>query len=393
LEPRATIHTTKGDIVAEIDLEMVPITAQNFLNLSQSGFYAGTKFHRISKGFVIQGGDPNTKSTDTSKWGYGGPGYTIPDEFHPALRHNASGVLSMATSGPDTGGSQFFITLRAAPELDDRHSVFGHVLSGMDVVQAIEAGAIVGGSNDGRPVDPVTITNITIQMPTMDPALVHRSALLVPIIGEKASDGHSNVTFAMVVRNTGTVRDTITLTANAPAGWTSDLENPAPQVPAGTSRVVLVTFHPPAAGFDQPATLSVRGAPTNGGNPALAFMFADKAALGTAPTLGHNVTADYVGFLEDGRVFDTSIATLFKDTPDLITMASVYRNHSSYAPITFQVGKGVVQGFSNLALATRVNQTGVARLPFAQAYPSGDMYKNALVHRNLLFEMHVVGTS
>jgi cyclophilin family peptidyl-prolyl cis-trans isomerase len=126
----ATFKTAKGDIVVELYADRAPRTVENFINLARAGFYDGTTFHRVINGFMAQGGDPTGTGT-------GGPGYQFGDEFHPSLRHDAAGVLSMANAGPGTNGSQFFITHGPTPHLDDRHSVFGKVVSGMDVVRAI----------------------------------------------------------------------------------------------------------------------------------------------------------------------------------------------------------------------------------------------------------------
>ncbi len=138
---QATIKTTKGDITFELYRDKAPITTDNFLQLAKSGFYNDIIFHRVIPDFMIQVGDPLTK--DESKkamWGTGGPGYKIQDEFHPDLKHDSPGIVSMANSGPNTGGSQFFITHVATPWLDGKHAVFGKVTEGMDVVNAIEQG-------------------------------------------------------------------------------------------------------------------------------------------------------------------------------------------------------------------------------------------------------------
>jgi cyclophilin family peptidyl-prolyl cis-trans isomerase len=127
---QARFKTERGDIVVELYADRAPLTVENFVNLARSGFYDGTTFHRVIAGFMAQGGDP----TGT---GRGGPGYQFGDEFHPELRHDGPGVLSMANAGPGTNGSQFFITYGPTPHLDDRHSVFGRVTEGMDVLNSI----------------------------------------------------------------------------------------------------------------------------------------------------------------------------------------------------------------------------------------------------------------
>jgi cyclophilin family peptidyl-prolyl cis-trans isomerase len=126
----AVFQTEMGNFEAELFAAQAPKTVNNFVFLARDGFYDGTTFHRVIRGFMAQGGDP----TGT---GRGGPGYRFADEFHPALRHNAAGILSMANAGPGTNGSQFFITFSPTPHLDDHHTVFGQVTAGMDVVTKI----------------------------------------------------------------------------------------------------------------------------------------------------------------------------------------------------------------------------------------------------------------
>lgn len=128
----ANFVTEKGPVKIRLFAEEAPETVNNFVFLARDGYFDGTTFHRVIEDFMVQGGDP----TGT---GMGGPGYSIPDEFHPELRHDRPGILSMANAGPNTGGSQFFITYVATPWLDDRHAVFGEVVDGMDVVGAIRA--------------------------------------------------------------------------------------------------------------------------------------------------------------------------------------------------------------------------------------------------------------
>jgi peptidyl-prolyl cis-trans isomerase B (cyclophilin B) len=126
----AILHTDKGDITLQLFAKETPRMVNNFVFLARQGFYDGTIFHRVIKDFMSQGGDP----TGT---GRGGPGYRFADEFHPQLRHDQSGVLSMANAGPNTNGSQFFITHVPTPWLDKKHSVFGRVTKGMEVLLSI----------------------------------------------------------------------------------------------------------------------------------------------------------------------------------------------------------------------------------------------------------------
>ncbi|MDP2841323.1 MAG: peptidylprolyl isomerase [Candidatus Methanoperedens sp.] len=128
----AVLETVKGTIKFELKETEAPITTKNFIDLAQKGFYNGLSFHRVIRGFMIQGGCPKGDGT-------GGPGYSIRDEFHPKLKHT-KGAVSMANAGPNSGGSQFFITEAPQPHLDGKHSVFGQVTEGQNVVESIKKG-------------------------------------------------------------------------------------------------------------------------------------------------------------------------------------------------------------------------------------------------------------
>jgi peptidyl-prolyl cis-trans isomerase A (cyclophilin A) len=164
----AQFVTSEGNFTVRLFDQEAPKTVENFVGLAEGTkqwtdpktnqkvtrpYYDGVIFHRVIDGFMVQSGDPLGQ-------GIGGPGYTFGDEFHPKLRHNKAGILSMANRGPNTNGGQFFITLGATPHLDDRHSVFGEVTEGMDVVRKI--GSTATGPQD-RPVKPIVIQTIKIE--------------------------------------------------------------------------------------------------------------------------------------------------------------------------------------------------------------------------------------
>lgn len=152
MRTKISIETNYGNMEAELYDDLVPKTAENFKKLAEKGFYNGTIFHRVIKDFMIQGGDP----TGT---GMGGPGYTIKDEFVSSLKHTKKGLFSMANSGPNTGGSQFFITLVATPWLDNKHAIFGELKKGLDILEKI--GNTETDRND-KPLKEVKITKVTV---------------------------------------------------------------------------------------------------------------------------------------------------------------------------------------------------------------------------------------
>jgi cyclophilin family peptidyl-prolyl cis-trans isomerase len=149
----AHFETSMGNFTIELFEQQAPKTVENFVTLAEKKFYDGVIFHRVIDGFMIQGGDP----TGT---GRGGPGYQFADEFHPQLKHNSEGTLSMANAGPNTNGSQFFITLTATPHLDGKHAVFGKVVEGMDVVKKIGKTPTKAGD---RPATDVVMKTVKIE--------------------------------------------------------------------------------------------------------------------------------------------------------------------------------------------------------------------------------------
>jgi peptidyl-prolyl cis-trans isomerase A (cyclophilin A) len=172
----ARLKTSLGDIVVRLEEQKVPNTVANFVGLATGSIdwkdpktgqsmkgtpcYDGVRFHRVIPGFMIQCGDPFSRYTDSAdSWGRGGPGYRFEDEFHPELRHTGAGVMSMANSGPNTNGAQWFITEGPTPHLDKKHSVFGNVVSGQDVVKKI---ANAPRSPRDRPNEDVVLQKVEI---------------------------------------------------------------------------------------------------------------------------------------------------------------------------------------------------------------------------------------
>ena len=149
----AVMKTSAGTITIKLFEQQAPLTTANFIKLAQQGFYDKTIFHRVIPGFMVQGGDPTGTGT-------GGPGYLIPDEFGQGLSHDRRGIVSMANAGPNTGGSQFFITVAPTPWLDGHHSIFGEVIDGMDVVDKM---VLAPRTEHDRPRDDIRIEKITLQ--------------------------------------------------------------------------------------------------------------------------------------------------------------------------------------------------------------------------------------
>ena len=149
----AEFNTNKGIFKIELFGDKAPITVGNFLKLVDDGFYNGLIFHRVIPDFMVQAGCPHGT-------GRGGPGYTIRDEFHPDLKHDSKGILSMANAGPNTGGSQFFITVAPTPWLDKKHAIFGKVIEGMEIVETISK---VEKDRYDKPLNDIVINSITLK--------------------------------------------------------------------------------------------------------------------------------------------------------------------------------------------------------------------------------------
>ncbi|GJM45376.1 MAG: peptidylprolyl isomerase [Gemmatimonadota bacterium] len=268
----AVFETTMGDIVCQLHYDKVPVTVANFVGLAigeqeftdtttgetaTRPFYDGLKFHRVIKDFMIQGGCPLGN-------GRGGPGYSFSDEFHPDLRHNGPGILSMANSGPATNGSQFFITHVATPWLDDKHSIFGKVVLGQDVVDAMAA-VPMKGAQKSLPVEDIMLTSLKIVR-----------------TGEAAEAFDWKAEFAKEGE----------LIAKMQEQKEKEMAERAER--EKTEIVTMCT------------TLGLDIANAVEGDKGLKWIVRE-AGTGAQPTKGETITAHYTGYLSNGTKFDSSV--------------------------------------------------------------------------------------
>lgn len=384
--PQVLVETSLGDLTLALDRERAPDTTAHFLDLVGERFYDDTFAHRVIRGFVVQAGDPNTRDDDPSNDGRGNSGELIADEFNPTLRHDRAGVLSMANSGPDSGSSQFFLTLAAAPHLDDRHTVFGSLSAGNDTLAKL--GALRTDAQD-RPFELPAFRRFSAIEPL---AVEERHEVGVHVvIPEKTIEAGRSVTYAVVVQNNGTTRDQVALGIRAPQGWTCSVDA-HPVVPAGTGAVVLATLTPAKGEGTQTIAFEAVSA-WNGTASAVATTKATYGTLGAQVETGQRVRAQYAGLLPDGRLFDTSMVEVGQDAgqPKFATVGG-WQEKPAYGPFTFVVGEGVIPGFSKLALRARAGETVVARIPWQDAYAQSDedQYAFPLLQRDLVFELKIL---
>lgn len=398
--PVATVETTLGAYGVEVLLEQVPVTATNFLDLAKSGFYEGILYHRVVPGFMIQTGDPKTKDPALeAEWGTGGSD-KIPDEFHAALRHDLEGVLSMANSGPNTGSSQFFTTVAAAPWLDDKHAVFGKVVAGMDVVRAIAQAPTDGDPPAGhnRPLEPISIQRLTISEPDGGVTPERKISTYAFRATRDATPGSAAPLMA-VVKNAGDARAPIVTAVRVPEGWGCSIEAGGESftLPAGQSRGVIFRVTPPSTS-PYNATVEFLAAPADDLSKEVSVSFSlSLTVFGEAAGPGRpGVSGNYIGILEDGRMFDTSHADVARSS--VPKLEALFQLRDAYEPLSFTIGSGVIQGFSNAATGTREGETAIVRVPPADGYgetpppacQSGGPPGCILVGKALIFELTIV---
>jgi peptidyl-prolyl cis-trans isomerase A (cyclophilin A) len=334
----AQLKTSMGTILVQLEYQKVPMTVGNFVALAEgkmpnSGkaegvpFYDGTIFHRVIPNFMIQGGDPQGT-------GMGGPNYKFPDEFHPELRHSGPGILSMANAGPGTNGSQFFITHNATPHLDNRHSVFGRVVSGQDIVVAI---ANVPKGPQDRPNENVVLEKVTI--------------LRVGADAEKF---------------------------DALAAFNAGMEN-AKKAEDAKKREMEERMKADLAKVEE---FKKKGTTTESG----LIYIVEQKGNGPKPMQNQTVLMNYAGYLLDGTLFDTSI----KEVAEKNGKYDPNREPYQPFPVTYGPQAGVIEGWKEAMQLMRVGTKLRIILPPHLAY--GERGAGGVIPPNatLIFDVEMV---
>jgi peptidyl-prolyl cis-trans isomerase A (cyclophilin A) len=346
----AEFETSKGKIVVQLEYVKTPVTVANFValvegkqnfitdeKLKNKPFYDGLKFHRVIKDFMIQGGDPAGN-------GSGGPGYSFKDEFDPSLVHDKGGILSMANSGPATNGSQFFITHKETPWLNNKHSIFGHVVSGMDVVNAIAQDDIIK----------------TVKISRKGASAMSFDAVktFTDYYGNKGEDDKKQAA--------------LKAEAQKKAAEAEDEKNKvynAQYAPVKAAKVAQL------AKLKATATKSATGLET-------AITAKGK---GAKPAEGTNVSINYAGYLEDGTLFDSCIETVAKEYGKFDQNRA---SQNGYKPMQAQAGKyNFIPGFAEGLNSLNFGDKAVFFIPAAQAYGERGAGNVIPPNSNIIFEV------
>ena len=350
----AEFETTKGKIVVVLEYKKTPITVANFVSLIEGTnpfvtdeklkgkpFYNGLKFHRVIKDFMIQGGDPAGN-------GSGGCGYSFKDEFVPELKHDKGGILSMANSGPATNSSQFFITHKDTPWLDGKHTIFGHVVKGMDVVNAIVQDDVILK---------VTVSKVGAEAKKFDAPRVFSD-----YYANKAGDDAKQAAIQAEARAKQAVID-------AEARKVYDEKY-------GSVKAAKV------------AELAVIRATATKSETGLEYAFIKKGA-GVKPADGANIFIHYAGYLEDGTLFDSSYEEVNKTYGKFDQNRA---NQNGYQPFPFQYGKkdGLIPGFIEGLNAMAIGDKAVVFIPSKLGYGERGAGNVIPPNANITFEIELL---
>ncbi len=353
----AEIDTDKGKILLQLEYKKTPVTVANFValaegtnasvadaNLKGKPFYNGLKFHRVIADFMIQGGDPAGN-------GSGGPGYAFKDEFVPDLKHNRAGVLSMANSGPKTNGSQFFITHKETPWLDSKHTVFGYVIKGQEVVNAIKQDDIIKS---------ITITRKGAEAKKFDAPKV-----FADYMANKATDDAKEAAIAEENRK-----------KQAEAEAQRQAEHKAKYGP------VFAAKSKSLAEIKATATETASG---------LKYQIVQKGS-DKKPTDGTTVYIHYAGYLEDGTLFDSSYETVNKECGKFDENRA---KQNGYQPFPFQYGNknGLIAGFIEGLSFMNFGDKAVLFIPSKLGYGERGAGNVIPPNSNIIFEVEMLETA
>lgn len=373
--PVATIETNFGTITADIFLNMVPTTAQNFIDIAESGAYDGTSFHRIITDFMMQGGRIDDAVPN------------IPDEFHRALRHQGAGVLSMANAGPHTGNSQFFITFDDTTWLDDKHSIFGQVTDGFDVLDAVNEQAATTG---GTPAEEVVLESVTITYEDRAVVQGFGADLFAYDAEQQVPAGGGWTRFIVVAESLAPGVLPVCFTPEAPEGTTVRIESSYRQLELPAQQRVAVILD---VETDGAATVPVVLHGPGGELARLELTVTEGGASSKVVASGDEVEADYIGVTVDGRVFDTSVQEVADMVRDDDLGYVTFQHRGSYSTFSFTPGSGVIQGFTDIAVGTPEGFSNAGRVAPGDAYGERcptDRPCPPLVGRTLLFQLDVI---
>lgn len=352
----AEMETNKGKIVLYLEYQKTPITVANFVALAEGTnifvtdvklkgkpFYDGLKFHRVIKDFMVQGGDPLGN-------GSGNPGYSFKDEIVSELKHNKGGILSMANSGPATNGSQFFITHKDTQWLDGKHTVFGHVVSGMYVVNAIAQDDV--------------ITKLTIVRKGAEAKKFDAPKVFADYYGNKAEDDKKQAAFQAEIRQKQ-------LDAEAEAKRAADVK----LAPIKKDKLAFLE------GVKKSATKTGSG---------LEYKIIQKGN-GKKPAEGTPIFVHYAGYLEDGSLFDSSYEEVNKTYGKLDAMRA---SQNGYQPFPFTAGKkdGLIAGFIEALNAMSFGDKAVAFIPANLGYGERGAGNVIPPNANIIFEIEMLET-
>lgn len=353
----AEIETAKGKIVIQLEYQKTPITVANFVSLSEGTntfvsdeklkgkpFYNGLKFHRVIADFMIQGGDPQGN-------GSGGPGYSFKDEFVAELKHNRPGILSMANSGPKTNGSQFFITHKETPWLDGKHTVFGNVITGQDVVNKIAQDDV--------------INKITIVRKGAEAKKFDAPKIFADYMANKAGEDAKDAAIAaenqkkqaeLEAQRKAEYMTKFGPVVSAKAKYLSDIKTAATETASGLKYKII------------------------------------KTGAGKKPTEGSNVYINYAGYLEDGSLFDSSIESVNKEFGKFDENRA---KQNGYQPFPFPYGKkdGLIPGFIEGLDLMNLGDTALVFIPSKLGYGERGAGNVIPPNANIIFEIEMLETA